>query len=418
MSVNASHGRLVRVAVVLAVALGLLGCSDDESPDPNTAPQTPQESRSPGPEPTEREGEDQRPPPFEPQNVTLDLATVAEGLDAPLGVTHAGDGSGRLFVVEQTGAIRILDDGRVLDAPFLDVSESIVAGGEQGLLGLAFHPRYRNNGRFFINYTDVNGDTVVAEVQTSNDPNVAENGSVTPLLQIDQPFANHNGGQLAFGPDGYLYIATGDGGSAGDPEGNGQNTEALLGKLLRVDVDSGDSYGIPDDNPFVSGGGAPEVWAYGLRNPWRFSFDTETDELWIADVGQGDFEEINKSRPERGGLNYGWNVMEGRDCFEGGDCDRFDMVLPISGYTHDAGCSVTGGYVYRGTESPALRGGYIFGDYCSGAIWGINARARNFTDPVELMQSGLSISSFGLDEDGELYLTDLSGGRVLQVVAR
>lgn len=415
MSLNASHHRLVRVALALALALVLLGCSDDESPNPNVPESQPE---SPAPEPSEPESEDPSPQTFRPRSVTLDLEPVAEGLDAPLGVTHAGDGSGRLFVVEQTGAIRILADGRVLDEPFLDVGESIVAGGEQGLLGLAFHPGYRRNGRSFINYTDVNGDTVVAEVQTSNDPDVADAGSVTPLLQIDQPFANHNGGQLAFGPDGYLYIATGDGGSAGDPEGNGQNTEALLGKLLRVDVDSGDLDGIPDDNPFASGGGAPEVWAYGLRNPWRFSFDTETDELWIADVGQGDFEEINKSRPDRAGLNYGWNVLEGAECFEAEECDRSDKVPPITGYTHDAGCSVTGGYVYRGTEAPALTGGYIFGDYCSGAIWGIDARGRSFTEPVELMQSGLSISSFGLDEDGELYLTDLNGGRVLQVVAR
>ena len=416
MAVNGSHCRLVRVAVVLALALALFGCSDEESPAPNTAPET--QPEGPDPEPTERESEGSRPQSFEPRNVNLDLETVAEGFDAPLGVTHADDGSGRLFVVEQTGAIRILDDGRVLDEPFLDVGESIVAGGEQGLLGLAFHPGFRRNGRFFINFTDVNGNTVVAEVQTSNDPDVADAGSVTPLLQIDQPFANHNGGQLAFGPDGYLYIATGDGGSGGDPQGNGQNTEALLGKLLRLDVDSGDPYAIPGDNPFAGGGGAPEVWAYGLRNPWRFSFDSETNGLWIADVGQGDFEEINKSRPDRGGLNYGWNVMEGTDCFGGGDCDRSDTVLPISGYTHDAGCSVTGGYVYRGSEFPALSGGYVFGDYCSGTIWGIDARAGSFTEPVELMQSGLSISSFGLDEGGELYLTDLDGGRVLQVVAR
>jgi glucose/arabinose dehydrogenase len=416
MAANGSHCRLVRVAVVLALALALFGCSDEESPTPNTAPET--QPESPDPEPTERESEGSRPQSFMPRNVNLDLETVAEGFDAPLGVTHADDGSGRLFVVEQTGAIKILDDGRVLDEPFLDVGESIVAGGEQGLLGLAFHPGFRRNGRFFINFTDVNGNTVVAEVQTSNDPDVADAGSVTPLLQIDQPFANHNGGQLAFGPDGYLYIATGDGGSGGDPQGNGQNTEALLGKLLRLDVDSGDPYGIPGDNPFASGGGAPEVWAYGLRNPWRFSFDSETNGLWIADVGQGDFEEINKSRPDRGGLNYGWNVMEGKDCFGGGDCDRSGTVLPISGYTHDDGCSVTGGYVYRGTEFPTLSGGYVFGDYCSGIIWGIDARAGSFTEPVELMQSGLSISSFGLDEGGELYLTDLDGGRVLQVVAR
>jgi len=413
---NASHLRIVRVALALTLGVGLVGCSDDEPSNPRAVPENQPESPAPGP--TETQADDSRPQPFRPGNVTLDLQTVAEGFEAPLGVTHAGDGSGRLFVVEQTGAIHILSDGKVLGEPFLDVRESVVAGGEQGLLGLAFHPAYSRNGRFFINYTDVNGDTVVAEVQTSNDPNVANGGSVTPLLQINQPYANHNGGQLAFGPDGYLYIATGDGGSAGDPEGNGQNTEALLGKLLRVDVDSGDGYGIPDDNPFANGGGAPEVWAYGLRNPWRFSFDNETDELWIADVGQGDFEEINKSRPDRGGLNYGWNVMEGSECFEGVDCDPDDMVLPVSGYTHDAGCSVTGGYVYRGTEYPTLTGGYVFGDYCSGTIWGIDARAGRFTEPVELMESGLSISSFGTDEEGELYLTDLSGGRLLQVVAR
>jgi glucose/arabinose dehydrogenase len=306
----------------------------------------------------------------------------------------------------------------VLEDPFLDVGEAIVAGGEQGLLGLAFHPDYETNGRFFINYTDVNGDTVVAEVQTSDDPNRAEEGSVQPLLQIDQPFANHNGGQLAFGPDGYLYIATGDGGSAGDPQGNGQDTGALLGKLLRIDVDSGDPYGIPEDNPFASGGGAPEVWAYGLRNPWRFSFDSNTDDLWIADVGQGEFEEINRARRARGGLNYGWNVMEGTQCFKGGGCDQSDKVLPISGYTHDLGCSVTGGYVYRGKDSPGLTGGYIFGDYCSGTIWGIDARSPDFTVPEELLESGLSVSSFGLDEEGELYLTDLSEGGLYKVVAR
>jgi len=414
MAANGSIGRFVRLAAVFVLCLVLLGCNDDESPatTPEARPGTS------NPKPSEEDNRSPRPRSFDPQRIRMDLELVAEGLEAPLGLTHAGDGSSRLFVVEQTGAIRIVDDGTILDEPFLDVAEAIVAGGEQGLLGLAFHPDYRRNGRFFINYTDVNGDTVVAEVQNSNDPNRADEGSVRPLLQIDQPFANHNGGQLAFGPDGYLYIATGDGGSGGDPQGNGQNTEALLGKLLRMDVDSGDPYGIPDDNPFVRGGGAPEAWAFGLRNPWRFSFDSETDELWIADVGQGDFEEINRSRPDRDGLNYGWNVMEGSQCFEGGGCDRTDKVLPISGYTHDLGCSVTGGYVYRGDDSPALTGGYIFGDYCSGTIWGVDARITSFTEPAELLQSGLSISSFGLDEEGELYLTDLNEGRVFKVTAR
>jgi glucose/arabinose dehydrogenase len=411
MAAYGSLGKFVQLAVLPVLCLLLFGCTEEDAS--NSAPETRPAA------PSTDLGESGRPNrSFDPEGTRIDLDPVAEGFEAPLGITHAGDGSGRLFVVEQTGTVRILSEGEVLDEPFLDVSEAIVAGGEQGLLGLAFHPDYRRNGRFFINYTDVEGNTVVAEVRTSNDPNRAEDGSVRSLLQIDQPFANHNGGQLAFGPDGYLYIATGDGGSAGDPEGNGQDTEALLGKLLRVDVDSGDPYGIPDDNPFVRGGGAPEVWAYGLRNPWRFSFDTATDDLWIADVGQGDFEEINKVGPDRGGLNYGWNVMEGEDCFEASSCDESDKVLPISGYTHGSGCSVTGGYVYRGEEFPALAGGYIFGDYCSGTIWGIEARTTEFTEPKVLLESGLSISSFGLDEEGELYLTDLSGGRVFKVVGR
>ena len=404
-------GRFARLAVLTVLCLVLLGCTERETP--STTP----ESRPANPSPGSESGE----PPsrsFDPEGSRIELEAVAEGFEAPLGITHAGDDSDRLFVVEQAGTVRILSEGEVLDEPFLDVSEAIVAGGEQGLLGLAFHPDYRRNGRFFINYTDVEGNTVVAEVRTSNDPDRADEGSLRPLLHIDQPFANHNGGQLAFGPDGYLYIATGDGGSAGDPEGNGQNTEALLGKLLRVDVDSGDPYGIPDDNPFARGGGAPEVWAYGLRNPWRFSFDPSTGDLWIADVGQGDFEEINKAGSDRGGLNYGWNVMEGMDCFEASDCDESDKVLPVSGYTHDSGCSVTGGFVYRGDESPALTGGYIFGDFCSGTIWGIEERVTNFTEPAVLLESELAISSFGLDEAGELYLTDLSGGRVFKVIGR
>ncbi|MGH2752135.1 MAG: PQQ-dependent sugar dehydrogenase [Actinomycetota bacterium] len=416
MTTHSSHLRLVTLPVFIA-ALVLVGCNEDGTSDTDAV--RPPERSSPQPETPDREP--RRAPgseSFDPESARMDLELISEGFESPLGVTHAGDGSGRLFVVEQTGAIRILSDGEILEEPFLDVSEAIVSGGEQGLLGLAFHPNYRSNGRFFINYTDVNGDTVISELGTSDDPDVADRESARPLLQFDQPFANHNGGQLAFGPDNFLYIATGDGGSAGDPEGNGQDTNALLGKLLRVDVDSGDRYGIPDDNPFADGGGAPEVWAYGLRNPWRFSFDSKTDELWIADVGQGDFEEINRTDADEPGLNYGWNIMEGRECFGGEGCDRSQKVLPISGYTHDLGCSVTGGYVYRGEESPALTGGYIFGDFCSGTIWGIDARARDFTEPIELLQSGVQISSFGLDEEGELYLTDLAGGQLLQVVGR
>jgi glucose/arabinose dehydrogenase len=404
--------RLVPLLIV-ALSLGATACSDDEPVDSARAPEA--EPASPEPSRTKK---DSRPPRFVPGRVELALDPVAEGLEAPLGVVHAGDGSDRLFVVEQTGRVRIIEGGQVLEEPFLDVSEAIVAGGEQGLLGLAFHPEYRRNGRFFVNYTDVNGDTVIAEFRTSDDPNVADAGSGRTLLQFDQPFANHNGGQIGFGPDGFLYIGSGDGGSGGDPEGNGQDTNALLGKLLRIDVDAGGRYGIPEDNPFRDGGGAPEVWAYGLRNPWRFSFDSETDELWIADVGQDAFEEINRVRADEPGLNYGWNVMEGRECFGSDDCDRSEKVVPVSGYSHDLGCSVTGGNVYRGSDFPTLTGGYLFADFCSGIIWGIDARTQGFTEPVELLSSGIAISSFGVDEQEEMYVTDLDGGRLLRVVTQ
>ena len=404
-------GRLALVGVIVLVAGS---CSDSEEGETVT-PQRDRPSSSPSQEAPRRPSQGVE---FDPASVDLELEPVAEGLDSPLGVTHAGDGSGRLFIVEQTGAIRVMRDGEILEEPFLDVGGLIVAGGEQGLLGLAFHPDYARNGRFFVDYTDVNGDTVVAEYTVSDDPDRADEDSARTLLQVDQPFSNHNGGQLDFGPDGYLYIALGDGGSAGDPDGNGQNTGVLLGKLLRLDLDSGDPYGIPPDNPFANGGGEPEIWAYGLRNPWRFSFDSKTDDLWIADVGQGEFEEINRRPAAAGGLNYGWDQMEGLECYEGGDCDPAGKIVPISGYDHDLGCSVTGGYVYRGKDFPELRGGYVFGDYCSGVIWAIDATEGEFTEPVELMSSGLSISSFGLDEVGELYLTDLARGELLQVVSR
>jgi len=408
---EAAFGRLALVAVITLVAGG---CSSPEGAEAVTPQPDRSSSSSPSPEVSRRPSQRE----FDPAAIDLDLEPVAEGLDSPLGVTHAGDGSGRLFIVEQTGAIRVMRDGEILDEPFLDVSGIIVAGGEQGLLGLAFHPDYARNGRFFVDYTDVNGHTAVAEYGVSDDPDRADQDSARTLLQVDQPFSNHNGGQLGFGPDGFLYVALGDGGSAGDPDGNGQNTDVLLGKLLRLDVDSGDPYGIPADNPFANGGGEPEIWAYGLRNPWRFSFDSGTDQLWIADVGQGEFEEINRRPAAAGGLNYGWDQMEGRECYEGSDCDPNGMIVPISGYNHDLGCSVTGGYVYRGNDFPELRGGYLFGDYCSGVIWAIDASANEFTEPVELMSSGLSISSFGPDEAGELYLTDLAAGRLLRVVSR
>ena len=347
----------------------------------------------------------------------LELEPFLEGLQAPLLLTHAGDGSGRSFVVEQGGTIRTVQGGRVQPEPFLDISDRTEGGGEQGLLGLAFHPAYERNGRFFLNYTDLAGDTIVASYRSDGDR--ADPASEEVLLKIDQPYPNHNGGHLAFGPDGLLYIATGDGGSAGDPQENGQNRDALLGKLLRIDVDEGSPYGVPRDNPFADGeNGAPEVWAYGLRNPWRFSFDQRSETLWVGDVGQGELEEIDRVPIGEGGLNFGWNEMEGSRCYEGEDCDTSDKVLPITEYGHDLGCSVTGGFVYGGEDFPELQGAYLFGDYCSGHVWGIDAAASGPVEPTLLMSTERALSSFGLDEDGELYITDIGAGEVLRVVAR
>ena len=362
---------------------------------------------------------------FDPSHVALTLDTVVTGLDAPVGVTGAGDGSGRLFVIEQAGRIRIVQDGRLLARPFLDIHDKVSCCDERGLLGLAFEPSFGgDNAKFFVDYTDTNGNTAVASVAVSgSDPNVADPASLRVILHVDQPFANHNGGGLAFGPDGNLYIALGDGGSGGDPHGNGQRLDTLLGKILRIDVigepTEGLQYGIPTDNPFTEGTpDRPEIWAYGLRNPWRFSFDRTTGDLWIGDVGQGEYEEIDRALVGSGrGANYGWNVMEGRHCFNANRCDQRDLVLPLAEYDHSAGdCAVIGGYVYRGTASPALAGGYFFGDECSGTIRAVVADGPDAQKPTVLLNSGKTISSFGEDDDGELYLTDLTGGALYRLV--
>jgi glucose/arabinose dehydrogenase len=395
-------------SVVLLLALSVLGACADEAIDVPTSvsdPRIPKASNG-----SERDAQLDL-------SVELELEPFVDGLQAPLLLTHAGDGSGRSFVVEQGGTIRTVEGGRVQPEPFLDISDRTEAGGEQGLLGLAFHPAYERNGRFFVNYTDLAGDTIVASYRA--DGTHADPDSEEILLKIDQPYPNHNGGHLAFGPDGFLYIATGDGGSAGDPEENGQNLDSLLGKLLRIDVDGGEPYGIPPDNPYAdSGGGAPEVWSYGLRNPWRFSFDPEAGRLWVGDVGQGDLEEINRVREDEAGLNFGWNEMEGSLCYEAEGCDTSGKVLPITEYGHDLGCSVTGGFVYRGEDFPELQGAYLFGDYCSGHVWGIDAAAGGPVEPTLLMSTDRALSSFGLDEDGELYITDIGAGEVLKVVTR
>jgi glucose/arabinose dehydrogenase len=354
------------------------------------------------------------PPPQGPEEPVLELELVSfmTGFTNPVDFQEPPDRTGRFFVVEQAGLIRVIENDILLSTPFLDLSGRVESGGEKGLLGLAFHPEFAQNRRFFVNYTRRSAgqlQTVIAEYLASlNDPNLAEPDE-TILLTVDQPFDNHNGGQLAFGPDGFLYIALGDGGSGGDPQGNGQNKDTLLGALLRIDVDSPPPH-IPADNPFVNPEGADEIWAYGLRNPWRFSFDTMTNDLFLADVGQDRFEEVNLI--ERGG-NYGWNIMEASSCFSPSTgCDTAGLILPIAEYGRDEGASVTGGYVYRGALIPDLRGTYVFGDFISGRIWGLSQNADGDWVRNLLLETGFNVSSFGRDQAGEIYVLDYSSGVV------
>jgi glucose/arabinose dehydrogenase len=344
------------------------------------------------------------------------LQQVVTGLSQPVHLTHAGDGSGRLFIVEQRGSIRVVRGGKLLPVPFLDISPLVRSGGEQGLLSVAFHPRYGTNGFFYVNYTNRAGDTVVARYRVSADPDRAEPASALVVLTVKQPYSNHNGGQLQFGPDGTLYIGMGDGGSAGDPHGHAQNPNSLLGKMLRIDVNV-PPYAVPKTNPFV-GPGPPrdEIWALGLRNPWRFSFDRHTGDLYIADVGQDSWEEVDvQAAGSHGGENYGWNIMEGAECFAPpSGCSRAGLTMPVATYRTGQNCSITGGYVYRGTQVPPLIGTYIFGDYCSGRIWGLRKSDRAVWAMQELLATALRISSFGEDERGELYVVD-HGGAIYRI---
>jgi len=357
--------------------------------------------------------------PPDPNGVAL--ARVAGPFTMPIAVTNAGDESGRLFVVQQGGVIRIVGaNGAVAATPFLDISSLVAFGGERGLLGLAFHPRYAANGRFFVDYTRAaDGATVIAEYRATADAGLADAASGRVLLVIPQPAANHNGGNLAFGPDGYLYIGMGDGGGQNDQFHNAQDPNRLLGKILRIDVDSpaasGLAYAIPPSNPFFGGGGSPEIWTVGQRNPWRFSFDREWGDLWVGDVGGGDWEEINRQPADAaGGLNYGWPIMEGKHCKDGASCSIDPYTLPVAEYGHDQGCAVVGGYVYRGQAQPGLTGVYLFGDWCSGLVFSLQADAGTVS-PKVVAQSGLQISSFGEDEAGEVYLVDLAGGGLYHV---
>jgi glucose/arabinose dehydrogenase len=346
---------------------------------------------------------------------------IARGLDRPVGLADAGDGSERLFIIEQAGLIRIWQAGELLPEPFLDLSRQVACCGERGLLGLAFHPDYVTNGYFYVNYTlemDGNLFTRIARYQVSADADHADPQSERTLLEFQQPYENHNGGGLAFGPDGYLYLAVGDGGSGGDPLGNGQALTTLLGKLLRIDVDSGDPYAIPAGNPFAAGGGLPEIWAYGLRNPWRFSFDLLTGDLYIGDVGQGDWEEIDfLPAGYPGGANFGWNVYEGVHHFSGAPDPGETLVFPVAEYGHDVGQSVTGGAVYRGTALPGWYGVYLYGDFASGKVWGLLRQGDGAWQNSLLFETGCLISSFGQDTSGEVYLVNYNG-ELLRLVSR
>jgi glucose/arabinose dehydrogenase len=419
----------MRAAAIIALALTIGGCSkllgfdsvtlDDDAggstidanpnlpdADPNApdAPMATYDARPPADAVT------QTCTPVTGTNVTFQ--SVATGLSRPVFVTSP-PGDARLFVVEQAGRIRIIREGTVLAEPFLDIRSAVYdTGNEQGLLGLAFHPQFATNGRFFVNYTaqSPQGDTVVAEYSVSSDPNIA-NTTETRLITINQDFSNHNGGMIDFGPDGYLWIGMGDGGSGDDPNERAEDISQLLGKMLRIDVNTGSPYGIPSDNPYVGMTGRDEIWALGLRNPWRWSFDRSTGDLYIGDVGQGAREEIDVMASTTPGVNYGWDVREGTICHEPtSGCPTAGLTDPLHDYSHTGGrCSVTGGYVYRGSCFPDIAGWYFFADYCTGEIWATQYDGSALSTPTLITSSGGNVSSFGQDATGELYVVDLNG---------
>jgi len=366
------------------------------------------------------------------EQISLRLEPVASGLYRPVLATHAGDSSGRLFIVEKGGTIRIIEHGQRISQPFLDIRDRVLSrSSEQGLLGMAFAPDFSRTGAFYVDYTDLSGNTVISRFLATGGANLADPGSEFKVLGINQPAQNHNGGNLVFGTDGYLYVGTGDGGGAGDRFGNGQNPQTLLGKMLRLDVttDPAKPYTIPPDNPWVTAswnGQAvrPEIWAVGLRNPWRYSFDRKTGDLWIADVGQDQYEEIDRvpaggDGKVQGDRNFGWPIMEGTHCYpDSAACRRDGLTMPIWDYRHGAdGCSITGGYLYRGGAIQGLDGAYLYGDYCSGRIWALTQGSNGAWGSKLLLDTRIAISSFGEDEAGELYVADLAGGVVYRLAA-
>ncbi len=403
---SACH-RLCRLAAVLLVSLHALSAlpasAQEMTPTAETSPATPTPVAPP--------------PPTRPDPARYRLLPIASGLYRPVYLTHAGDGSDRLFVLEQHGRIRLLVDDVLQPDPWLDLTalvsrDSMRQFSERGLLGLAFHPDFEQNGRFFVHYSDHGGHTVLERFSLQpDDPARVDMASRLPVLRVQQPYSNHNGGQIEFGPDGYLYMGLGDGGSAGDPLNSGQNPATLLGTILRLDVDVEGGYGIPPDNPGLTRNLllAPQIWAWGLRNPWRFSFDRVTGELYISDVGQNRLEEVNVQPADSpGGINYGWRPMEGSLPYSG-ETITLDMQLPALEYGRGDGCSITGGYVYRGFSLPELQGIYFYGDWCSGYVWAAWRDASGDWQNMRFAESGLQITSFGEDEDGELYVLDYAG---------
>lgn len=350
----------------------------------------------------------------------IKLSLIATGLTAPTGITATPNAADkRLFALEQAGVIQIITSEGTLEAkPFLDIKNRVLTGGEMGLLGLTFHPEYKKNGYFYVNYIDKEQNTVIARYKISANANEADPESEKVLFKVKQPYSNHNGGDLAFGPDGFLYASLGDGGSAGDPENRAQDKGNFLGKILRLDVDKGDPYEIPTSNPFVDEAGTkPEIWALGLRNPWRISFDKQTGDLYIADVGQGTIEEIDVQKASsKGGENYGWRCYEGNNAFNTDEClTAKDYVAPVAEYNHEDGrCSVTGGYVYRGKSYPALAGKYFYGDYCNGQLFYLSQKDGEWTQTMAT-KTPYSISAFGQGSDGELYLADFKTGSVYKL---
>ncbi len=387
-------------------ALAMLACTPVWGPTGSAAP-----ADAPG------RGQDTG---FDPSIASVQLVRVAAGFTDPTMIAVPGDGSGRMFLTERPGRISIVENGQRRTTPFLDITDRVGSRGqEQGLLSVAFHPRYVENGAFFVNYTNLQGATVISKFVVSADPQTADIASEQVLLTITQPAANHNGGLLVFGPDGYLYVGMGDGGGAGDQFRNAQNRASLLGKLLRLDVDRGETYEIPPDNPFVGvPGTAPEIFAYGLRNPWRYSFDALTGELYIGDVGQNRYEWIHHQNDGTvGGQNYGWPLVEGLHCYPSGEnCSRSGFETPVAEYGRDRGCSVTGGFVYRGQAYSSVQGVYFFADFCSGRIWALDWTPAGGWRQTEIAHTGRNISTFGQDEQGELYVATFGDGGLHRLV--